>query len=154
MTFKRPTVRQAFDYDTDQVSQATGMEFDPEEGRTQQSFRDEVDINTIVERFGLTGELPDNMRLPQSGDFTGITDFHTAMSAVRQAQEQFMQLPGAMRERFNHDPQRLLSFLEDPGNLEEARKLGLVNPEAPKPARTAVEAIDELAKAMTAPTKV
>lgn len=126
-------LRSAFNYDPDAVSEETGLVCDPEEGRTQQSFAEECDINTIVRRFGLTGEMPQNLRMPVSGDFTGVTDFQTAMNAVRQAQEAFMELPGEMRARFDNDPQKLISFLEHDGNREEAVKLGLVN----KPPETA-----------------
>ena len=71
-------------YDPDVVSNETGLACDPDEGVTQQSFKEECDINVIVERFGLTGQLPENLRMPVSGDFTGITDFQTAMQVVRE----------------------------------------------------------------------
>lgn len=152
--WKHPVFLAAFGFDPDAHSLANGLACDPEEGRTHQSFREEVDINTIVERFGLTGELPENVRLPVSGDFTGITDFQTALNAVRSAEEAFMELPAQLRARFANDPQKLLEFVEDGSNLAEARKLGLLADPPPKPPRSAVEAIDELAAKMTAPTKV
>lgn len=130
--------------DFDQASLAFGIEFDPAEGRTQQEFAEEADINTIVRRFGLTGELPENVRIPQSGDFTGITDYHSALNLIREADEGFMELPAELRARFEHDPGRLMAFLEDANNKEEAIKLGLVN-KPPEVTRTAVEAIDALA---------
>lgn len=121
-------VRQVFKYDADQASLEAGLDFTGQETLTQQQFKDECDINEIVRRFGLTGELPQDLRVPVSGDFTGITDFQSAMQAVRQAQEAFMELPGELRLRFANDPQRLLEFMEDSSNLEEARRLGLVKP--------------------------
>lgn len=123
-----------------------------DDGMTQQSFADEVDINTIVRRFGLTGELPEGLALPQSGDFTGVVDFHSAMNAVRSAQEAFDKLPGEMRYRFNNDPQRLIDFLGDDKNRDEALKLGLISP-PPEVPRDAVVAIDELAKRFPEPAK-
>ncbi|WNK14638.1 MAG: internal scaffolding protein [Microvirus sp.] len=142
--FKPHTLRSANGYNTDDVSRETGLECkDPT--LAQQQFKDETDINTIVQRFGLTGELPTNYRPPQSGDFTDVTDFHTAMNAVRAATESFMEMPGELRARFANDPQRLMTFLEDPSNKEEALKLGLTQlpPEQP---RGAVQAIDDLTK--------
>ena len=115
-------------YDPDVVSNETGLACDPDEGVTQQSFKEECDINVIVERFGLTGQLPENLRMPVSGDFTGITDFQTAMQVVREAQEEFMRVPADIRERFNHDPGKLIAFLGDDKNREEALKLGLIDP--------------------------
>ena len=56
-------IRTPYNYDTDKISQNTGLDCGPET-KTQQQFRDEVDINTIVERFGVTGELPPQMQFP------------------------------------------------------------------------------------------
>lgn len=119
------------------INQETG-EYD--HGYTQQEFAVDADINEIVRRFGLTGRLPDNVAVPQSGDFVGVTDFASAMLAVRKAQEDFMELPAELRYRFANDPQRLLEFMEDGSNFDEAVKLGLVQakpvvggtPDAPK----------------------
>lgn len=120
-----PFLRSGYNYDRNQASDESGLaEFG--ESVTQQQFREECDINEIVRRFGLTGELPDTYRPPVSGDFTEVTDFYTAMLAVRRAEESFLQLPGQLRARFNNDPGRFLEFIEDAGNREEAEKLGLL----------------------------
>lgn len=121
-----------FNYDADEVSAVTGLDCDGSESVTQQQFKDECDINTIVRRFGLTGELPDDVRMPMSGDFTDAPDFDTAMQLVVQAKEEFMRLPAELRSRFNNDPGRLIAFIEDDGNRDEARKLGLLKPEPEK----------------------
>lgn len=120
-------LRTEFNYDPDEVSLASGLACDPDESMTQQQFAEECDINTIVRRFGLTGELPSDVRMPQSGDFTSVGDFHSAMNLVREAEEQFMLLPAELRLRFGNDPGQLLAFLDVEGNREEAVRLGLVN---------------------------
>lgn len=127
-------VRSAYAYDADAVSLETGSAFDPDEGRTQQQFAEECDINTIVKRFGLTGQLPTNLAMPLSGDFAEATDFHSAMNLVAQAQAEFMQLPAEVRARFKNDPGAVVEFLDDPANRDEAIKLGLVAapPEVPR----------------------
>lgn len=94
--------------------------------KTQQQFKDETNILTIVERFGLTGEMPQVLHLPEYGDFTGIFDFQSAQNTIRFAQEQFMSLPANMRARFHNDPQELLEFVANDDNRAEAEKLGLV----------------------------
>lgn len=121
------TPRIPYHYDVEQASFDSGVTCPPEEDRTQQQFAEEVDINTIVRRFGLTGELPINPHPPLSGDFTDVVDFSTAMQAVRTAQEGFNAFPAELRARFNHDPQRMLEFLSDSSNLPEAIKLGLIS---------------------------
>lgn len=117
-------------YDGDKASDEAGFACTPGDGMTQQQFGEECDINTIVKRFGLTGELPENYRAPVSGDFSDVVDFHTAMQAVRKAEESFMALPAPLRAEFGNDPQRLVEFVSDEANRGRAVELGLV----PKPA--------------------
>lgn len=135
--------RSGYNYDRDEASMEAGLDcgagFDLATGecvlipsKTKQSFAEECDINTIVRRFGLTGELPANVRMPSYGDFEDTPDYHTAMNAVRAAQESFMAMPADVRYRFNNDPGRFVDFCSDPANEAEARKLGLVEgPELP-----------------------
>lgn len=139
-----PFCRSAYNYDVEEASMRAGLSCDGDKGLTQQQFKEEVDINTIVRRFGLTGQLPDNVRVPMSGDFTGVNDFQSAMNAVRGAQEAFMELPAPMRARFANDPQRLMEFCSDADNRDEAIKLGLLA-KPPEVTRDAVRAIDDLA---------
>lgn len=130
--YEFPFVRSPYNYDKDAVSFASGLSC-PEPTMAQQQFRDETDINTIVERFGITGQLPTNVRMPQYGDFLEVVDFHTAQNAIRQAEESFMTLPANIRERFGHDPAAFVDFCSDDANLDEARKLGLVKTPPSKP---------------------
>ena len=82
-----------------------------DESKAIQSAEEESNINTIVRRFGISGELPNQVAMPQSGDFTNIPDFHTVMNLVRQAQEEFVRIPADVRARFNNDPGRFMEFL-------------------------------------------
>lgn len=116
-----------FNMNQNEISDATGLAC-ADESMAVQSAEEESNINTIVRRFGISGELPNNLRMPQSGDFTNLPDFHTAMNLVRQAQEEFVRVPAEIRARFNNDPARFMAFVEDEGNYDEALKLGLVNP--------------------------
>lgn len=132
-------VRTAYNYDADKVSTATGLKC-LDKTLTQQEFKEESNINFIAERYGLTGELPQVLDLPKYGDFTGIFDFQTAQNQVRHAIEQFMTLPAKLRAKFDNSPQKLLTFLEDPENRDEAIAMGLVN--KPEPTPTAPPAPD------------
>lgn len=127
-----PFVRSSYNYDPDAASTASGLRCD-DPSRTDQSFAEEVDINTIVRRFGLTGQLPENVSVPQSGDFTAVTDFQSALNVVRAAEESFMEMPADVRSEFANDPGRFLEFVNNPANRERAEQLGIVNKrEAPK----------------------
>jgi len=95
---------------------------------TQQQFRDESDINNIVDRFMKTGHLPDPVSMPQYVDYEGVFDFQSAMNVVRQADENFMRMDAKVRARFHNSPQEFLEFFADPANTEEAVRLGLAVP--------------------------
>lgn len=124
--FAPPFVRNPYNYDTNAASDAAG-EYNNEPSKTKQSFAEECDINTIVKRFHLTGELPTNVRMPTYGDFTEIPDFHSAMNAIALAGEAFDRMPAEVRARFNNDPGAFVDFCSDPKNKAEAAKLGLID---------------------------
>ena len=124
-----PFIRSPYNYDRDAVSKATGLKCQ-DKSLTQQQFKDETDINVIVERFGVTGLLPQAMHMPSYDDFTQVVDYHTAMNAMRAAEDSFNALPANIRERFRNDPQLLVEFCSDDANIAEARTLGLL-PEIP-----------------------
>lgn len=117
-------LRTPFNYNTDMVSDATGTDTGPET-KTQQQFKDEVDINTIVERFGVTGEMPPTMTFPTEQDFTDTFDFQTSMNVIVKARESFMEMPAKVRARFQNDPQQFMEFMHNSENYHEAIKLGL-----------------------------
>ena len=132
MKTKAPFVRNPYNYDTNAASDEAGIAC-PEPTLTQQHFREEADINHIAERFGLTGELPEVKDRPTYGDFSGIFDFQTAQNAVVEAKQQFMTLPAKLRTRFDNNPQKLLDFLDDPDNREEAEFLGILQKRSNEP---------------------
>lgn len=128
----KPFVRSAYNYDMNEASDESGLKCE-DPTLAQQQYREESDINTIVERFNLTGTMPTNLKPPTYADYTDeITDYQTAWNMVVRARETFMQLPAKVRTRFDNDPQKFLTFCEDPENADEAKKLGLVNV-PPKP---------------------
>ncbi|WNK15029.1 MAG: internal scaffolding protein [Microvirus sp.] len=125
-------IRSAFFYDTKKASDETGL-LCKDKSKAIQSQKEEADINTIVKRFGLTGELPQGIRMPQYGDFLHVTDYQSALNAVLLAEESFDQLPWELKKRFNNDPEEFVNFCVDGKNYEEAVKLGLVKEKAPAP---------------------
>lgn len=97
--------------------------------RTQQSQKEDADINVIVRRFGVTGQLPLRLDRLNLGAFTGIFDYQTAMNALVAADRAFASVPSDVRKRFGNDPQEFMKFCSDPENLPEMRKLKLAPPE-------------------------
>lgn len=96
----------------------------------QQQFKEDADINVLLERFKVTGQMPQGVTLPTYGDFSAVVDYRTANDAIRRARDSFMELPASVRARFENDPQVFLEFCSNKENLPELRKLGLA-PELP-----------------------
>lgn len=125
MSKKAIFLRSMYNYDTDAASNESGLACE-EPTLAQQHFKDECDINNILQQFNITGLLPQSPLSPRYGDFTGIGDYHTALNRVIAAQEEFDGLPAQIRARFDNDPAKLIEFLDDEANRPEAEVLGLV----------------------------
>ena len=136
-------LRTPYNYDKNAATNESGLHCE-DASLAQQHYKEECDINTILQKFNISGILPEMPLSPRYGDFTGIGDYHTALNAVLAAQDEFEALPANIRARFDNDPAKLIEFLDDENNRPEAEELGLVN----KAAAEAVEA------AKTTPEKV
>lgn len=98
-----------------------------DESMTVQSEKDAADINSIVERFGVTGMMPVLSHVPVVSEFDAVFDFQTAQNAIRAAEEAFMELPASLRKRFDNDAGKFVDFCSNDANKEEMIKLGLVD---------------------------
>lgn len=127
---KAPFVRSPYNYDTQAASDETGLECkDP--SLTSQAFKEESDINYIVEKFTRNPDdfLLQSRREPQYGDFTQMpNNYHDALNQVRNADAAFMDLPASLRSQFDNDPGKLLAFCSDGKNYDKAVELGLAPP--------------------------
>ena len=116
--------------------------FDPEQSMTKQSFKDECDINKIMDKFQRTGLINHYAaHAPTYGDASPV-DYLEALQTIATAQEMFDELPSSVRKRFNNDPAQFLEFAENPKNIEQMREYGLAppplsdtQPDTPKPKR-------------------
>lgn len=105
-----------------------------EKTRTQQQFKDQCDVNNIMKKYRLTGEVTHVNK--KQGLYTDLSDspsYQTALDIIIQAERTFSELPSDVRKKFNNDPQEMISFLDDSKNNEEAIKLGLKIPKNPPP---------------------
>lgn len=111
---------------------------------TKQSFKDECDINLIIERARAGMDISHvNARAPVFGDFSNIPSYQESLDFVNKADEMFMALDPKIRERFRNDPGHLLAFLADPANRDEAVRLGILNaPNAAAAKPSAEPAVD------------
>jgi len=122
-------VKNPITYDRDQNSAGSTFVFS-KPSLAKQSFRDECDINNILRQFNVTGQLPAGSVQPQYGDFSGITDYQSALNAVMAAQDSFLALPAKVRARFDNDPALFVDFASDEANRDELKALGLLREEA------------------------
>jgi phage internal scaffolding protein len=121
-------VKNPITYDRDKNSSLSTFVFS-KPSLAKQSFRDECDINNILRKFNVTGQLPIGSVQPQYGDFSGITDYQSALNAVMAAQDSFLQLPAKIRARFDNDPALFVDFASDEANKDEMKALGLLREE-------------------------
>lgn len=119
-------------YDAAAVSRDTATDTGPVTA-VQQAFAEEVDINTIMRRFGVTREFPSGMRQGTYGDFTGVHDYQSALEAVQRAEQGFLALDPDLRAEFGNDPGAYLQHLESLSD-EELAELEEPAPPAPEPA--------------------
>lgn len=119
-----PIFRSQYGYDVKEASDASAI---PTVGEslTVQSQTEDTDLNLLMYRYGVTGQFPDFPKNLQYGDFTQVTDFRSALEAVRRAQDLFLEYPANFRARFENNPQLFLDFCENPANINEMRSLGM-----------------------------
>lgn len=113
------------DYDTNRVSDETALHC-KDETLTDQSFKDESDINTIIDRFGI-GEHPVTaQQWVTDVDITeAATDYQSVLNQMVEAAAQFNSLPAKIRSRFDNDPHLFVEFVSDAANVDEMIRLGL-----------------------------
>ncbi|WNK12878.1 MAG: internal scaffolding protein [Microvirus sp.] len=96
-------------------------------GRTKQSFKDECDINNLMAKYLKSGHMDHvNQALPRFEDVTS-RDFQGAQNLIADALSMFEDIPSKVRNRFDNDPGKLLDWVHDPRNAEEAAQLGFLN---------------------------
>lgn len=138
-------VRVIGSFDPNEISDMTGLRC-VDESLTHQEFKEESDINTIIDRFGI-GENPvQPMEWVTNVDIADAPDNYMAvMNQLNEARDQFMALPAKVRSQFDNDPGKFVDFVSDPGNGDELVRLGLAVVRPPvKPSDTdrIVEAIE------------
>lgn len=103
-----------------------------EKSRTQQQFKDEVNVNNIMKKYRKTGQITHlNNRTGKYADLSNAQDYFESIQTIRTASEAFDQLPSELRKRFHNEPAEMLQFINDPKNYDEGVKLGLFNPKLP-----------------------
>lgn len=111
-------------YDPREVTRVTGL-YTGRESLVQQQFANEVDINTIIRRFGISRVMPSGAAGGVYGDFTGIVDYESAKAAIERAESGFLALPPDVRERFQNDPGVYLEHVDSLTDDELGPEVGV-----------------------------
>lgn len=126
------TVRNGLEENTD-----PGIDCSNDEPITKQEFREESDINHILDHYQTDGLLPLGRGTKEAmyGDFSdpALQNYHEALNIVLSVDQLMGRLPAKVRERFGNDPASLLDFVQDNANRTEALELGLLNPDYKSP---------------------
>lgn len=103
---------------------------------TKQEFVDQCNVNKIIKEFTITGQITHISAKAAQGAFIDLPaglDYQNSLNIMIKAEEAFMALPAAVRDRFGNDPAAFLEFMSDPENGDEMIKMGL------RPAKRPVE---------------
>ena len=103
-----------------------GIEFDPEEKRTEEAHAEDTEIHNIIARYYKTGVLAHNqVHEGTYGEYPAPDRFHTAMNIIADANSMFESLPSQLRLDMNNDPVVFLEFMQDPANKDAIEAYGL-----------------------------
>jgi phage internal scaffolding protein len=102
------------------------------ESLTEQSYAHDAKIQNIIKSYDSRGFFDTINRNPdQYGDFTQVTDLHTAMNKIQDAKDNFMTLPSRIREKFQNDPRSFYEFASKEENFEELVDMGIATEKVP-----------------------
>lgn len=80
---------------------------------TKQYFKDECDINNVVNKFAQTGQIPNlNNMEPQYGNSPDM-DLKTALDSVFELKAEFANLTTQEKAQFSNNPEIYAQFLSD-----------------------------------------
>lgn len=96
------------------------------EGGAQQQFKDECDVNMIVDMYVKTRD-PRYLN-PNEANYGVMPSqtFHEAMNIVVQGQQMFEELPSEVRKKFDNNPSQFLQYMDGNPDTNELYELGLI----------------------------
>lgn len=93
---------------------------------TRQADAESADINVIMRRYSSTGVFPlFGNSVPRYGDFYGVSDYHSEVNRVMEAEAQFSALPPELRAECSNDVGVFLEKCSTSAGLERMLELGL-----------------------------
>lgn len=106
-----PVVRTQHDGKQQEYSDAAGIDCEAgPEPKTRQEFKSEVDVNTILKRFGV-GALAQRPGQLQYGEMDYDLDLQQGIAALKAAESAFRRLPKEMQELYGK-PSEMLDAIQ------------------------------------------
>lgn len=138
----KPFWKTPFNHDTDAEATRTAL-YCFDDSKAQQHGKEEADINTLVDRFLKTGQMPSVSVPPRYGDFNSTADYHDLQNHLAETNALFYRLPAAVRASYQNDPAQWIGDVNErlangtPADLDALRAMGMdipatAPPEAPK----------------------
>lgn len=94
-------------------------------GRTKQEFKNDCDVNQILQRFTRTGTVPGTFVRPQFLDCTSVPDLQQSLHIMKDAENAFLRLPATVRKHFDNNALEFVNFALNPDNVEQLREWGI-----------------------------
>lgn len=92
---------------------------DYSDGRTKQAFKNETDVNKLLQKAQKAGTLSHLQRHGAVyGDFSDVPDLLSAHERIRKGQEIFDELPSEVRGEFDNDMYKFFVYVNDPANKD------------------------------------
>lgn len=102
-----------------------GVDCSVEECFVQQHCKDECDVNKILGKWKVTGQLTHaSSKTPMYLDCSSI-NYKDALDSVLGVQDLFSSLPAEVRKKFKNDPALFCAFADDPENSQQLLDLGV-----------------------------
>ena len=93
------------------------------DGRTKQTFKDETDINKILQRAEKTGTISHiNKHQGSYSDFADF-DYFGNLQMLTRGREIFDDLPAELRNEFQNSPAGFFDYVNDPANKDRLPEL-------------------------------
>lgn len=95
--------------------------------RAEQAHANDVDINQIMAKA--QQGIPSDYIRENAGHYMDATSlsFYQSQTIIANANSMFEDLPAKIRNRFENDPGKFLSFVQDEKNLDEMVELKLID---------------------------
>lgn len=96
------------------------------ESLTEQSHKNECDMNLILRDYARTGFMRHARENEGRYDDVSPMDFQEAMIVVAETKSLFEGLPSEVRKQFGNEPKAFLEYVQNPANASQLEKMGVL----------------------------